>query len=75
MSTVFYNRLLSHEEVTESLNAVTRDDVAKAASKMFSKGGPAVGVLARFEDGTTTGEVRDTIVALVQKARATARGK
>jgi predicted Zn-dependent peptidase len=75
MSTVFYNRLLSHEEVTESLNAVTRDDVAKAASKMFSKGGPAVGVLARFEDGTTTGEVRDTIVALVQKARATAKGK
>jgi predicted Zn-dependent peptidase len=65
MSTVFFNRLLPHDEVIESLNKVTREDVRKASARFFENGAPSVGVLSRFENGAITGEVEEKIRALI----------
>jgi len=64
MSSLFFNRLMKHEEVIEKLQAVTADDVAKAARKAFKNGGPAVGALSRFENGQSISKVEDQINAI-----------
>ncbi len=64
MSTLFFDRLLRHDEVVEKLQAVTVQDVAKAAGRAFEEGGPAVGALSRFEDGHKIGEIEEQIEEL-----------
>jgi predicted Zn-dependent peptidase len=65
MSTIFFDRLLPHEEVVDSLNAVTRNDVRKASARFFENGAPSVGVLSRFENDSKALEVEDKIRAIV----------
>jgi len=67
MSTLFFDRLLTHEEVVEKLEAVTREDVAEAAQRAFENGAPAVGALSRFENGDKIKQVEEQIGELKEK--------
>ncbi len=64
MSSLFFNRLLKHDEVIQKLDAVTAGDVAKAARKVFKNGGPAVGALSRFENGDKIREIEEQIKSI-----------
>ena len=64
MAALFFNRLLTHEEVVEKLEAVRVEEVASAAARAFENGGPAVGALSRFEDGGKIKEIEDKIEAI-----------
>jgi predicted Zn-dependent peptidase len=70
-STLFFGKLLTHEEVLANLDAVKRENIAEAASKMFETGEPAVGVISRFDDGETVKATEEKIRSLVNEARAT----
>ncbi len=64
MSTLFFGKLLKHEDIVGKLKAVTVDDVAKAAARAFENGGPAVGALSRFDNGDKIKEMTEKIEAI-----------
>jgi predicted Zn-dependent peptidase len=68
MSTLFFNKILQHEDVVSRLEAVTADDIAKAAGRAFENGGPAVGALSRFDNGEKIMEVEEQIKSIRDKA-------
>lgn len=61
MSTLFFDRLLKHNEIVNKLDAVKGDEIAKAASRCFEGDGPAVGVISRFENGKLINEIGEKI--------------
>lgn len=69
MSTLFFGRIMSHDEVVSRLDAVTVDDVTAAANRCFENGGPAIGALSKFENGGTVESVKSEIEELREKAR------
>ncbi|MFH1675840.1 MAG: pitrilysin family protein, partial [bacterium] len=68
MATLFFGRLLAHDEVVSKLSAVTLEDVARSAQCAFENGNPAVGALSRFENGNKTSEIENHIIELKEKA-------
>ena len=68
MATMFFNRLLTHDEVVGKLSAVSVDDVASAAKHTFEEEGPAVAVMSRFDNGKLIEEINEQIKALREKA-------
>lgn len=64
MSTLFFDRLMRHDEIVKKLEAVTADAIAKAAMVAFEDEGPAVGVISRFDDGNKIGEIKKQIIEI-----------
>lgn len=69
ISRLFFNRILSHDEVIEQLMAVTREDIARVAGRMFIDNGPAVGVISRFDDGKLTNQFEKKIKEVIESSR------
>ena len=67
MSAIFFDRLMSHDEVMDKLDAVTCDDVANAAKRAFEDGGPAIGAMSRFDSGKKIKEIGERIMEIREK--------
>jgi len=67
MSTLFFDRILRHDEVVGKLKAVTAEDICQAAARAFEGDGPAVGALSRFDNGKVIDQAREMIDEIRKK--------
>jgi predicted Zn-dependent peptidase len=67
MSTLFFGRLLKHNEVVGKLKSITADDLCEAAARAFENGGPAVGALSRFQNGDLLDQAEEQIQQIREK--------
>lgn len=64
MSTLFFNRLMGHDEIVEKLDAVAAEDIMKAASIAFEGEGPAIGIISKLDNGEKIDEIREKILEI-----------